>query len=837
MSNNAKNNMFIHLKHKLFFFLLTIPLIAFSQLSNDSTLKFVDYTSPEQYVVAGIKVSGVEFLDQNILANFSGIQIGQTIDIPGEKIQDAIKKYWEQGLFSDVKITYSQISKDTINLNIYLKELPRLQKLTIRGLKKSEVKDIEEKLNLKQGSQITDNVINRVEKTIKDHYTEKGFYNIQVDIMKKSEPNEPNKVNLTIIVNKNEKVKIEEVVIFGNQAFSDNRLERTLKKTKEKALRNIFSSAKFKKDEYINDKDNLIAFYNENGYRDARIVSDSVVQSSEDRLKVYITVNEGDKYYFGDIKWVGNTKYPTELLDQSFGIKKGDVFDQTLLEKRLFMDEDAVSSIYLNNGYLFSNIEPVEVSIENDSINFEMRIYEGKQARIDNVIIRGNTKTNEHVIRRELRTKPGKLFSKDDIMRSIRELAQLGHFDPEKIEPNPIPNPSEGTVDLEYNLVEKSSDQLEISGGYGGGMFVGTLGLRFSNFSASNIFNGKAWRPIPTGDGQTLSLRAQSNGSYYKAYNMTFVEPWFGGKKPNSFSVSLYHTVRNNSTRIDVKGDKWLKISGASVGLGQRLKWPDDYFTIYNELSYQHYLLKDWTGYFLYDNGMSNNVSYKIKFGRNSVDQPIYPRRGSSTYLSLQITPPYSLVNNKDYTQMTDKEKYKWIEYHKWKFNSNWYLRIVQNLVMRTRAEFGYLAHYNDKIGPSPFEGFDVGGSGIMGYNLYGRETIAMRGYEDGSLTPEINGSKSGNIYNKYTLELRYPFLLKTQATIYGLAFLEGGNCWYDFKSFDPFEIKKAAGFGVRAFLPMFGMLGVDFGYGFNPLIEGGQESGWQTHFIIGQEF
>ncbi len=798
----------------------------------------VDYTETNQYVIGGMEVIGVQFLDQHVLANLSGLHIGQKIDIPGENIQDALKNYWDQGLFSDVKITYTQKVNDTVYLKIYLKERPRLEKLSIKGLKKSQVEDIKEKIDLKRGSQITDNVINNVIKTIKDHYIEKGYYNIIVNAQKKAAKGASNTINLTLLVDKKEKVKIEEVTIRGNKAFTDNRLERTMKKTKEKAFRNLFRSAKFKKDKYKEDKNKLIDFYNENGYRDARIIADSVVLLSEDRIKVHITIKEGDKYYFGDIKWVGNTKYPTEILDQRLGIKKGDIFDQTLLDKRLFMDEDAVSSIYLNNGYLFSNIEPVETSIINDSINLEMRIFEGKQARIDEVIIKGNTKTNEHVIRRELRTKPGELFSKDDIMRSIRELAQLGHFDPEKIQPSPIPNPEEGTVDLEYDLVEKSNDQLEISGGYGGGMFVGTLGLRFSNFSTRNFFKRNAWRPIPTGDGQTLSLRAQSNGSYYKAYNITFVEPWFGGKKPNSFSVSLYHTVRNNSTRINKKGNKWLKISGASVGLGQRLKWPDDYFTIYNEVSYQNYHLHNWTGYFLFDNGMSNNISYKIKFGRNSVDQPIYPRRGASVYLSLQATPPYSLVNGKDYTTMTEKQKYRWIEYHKWKFKSNWYLRLVENLVVRTRAEFGYLAHYNDDIGPSPFEGFDVGGSGIMGYNLYGRETIALRGYDDGSLTPKLSGGKeSGNIYNKYTMELRYPFLLKTQATIYGLAFFEAGNCWYSFESFNPFEIKKATGFGIRAFLPMFGMLGVDFGYGYNAPREGQPKSKWQTHFIIGQEF
>ncbi len=798
----------------------------------------VNVDEPKEYEVGGIRVSNIKYLDAKNLKDMSGISVGDNIKVPGDKIQTAIKNYWNQELFSDVEIRADSIVNNLVYLEIYLQEHLRLNKYKITGIKKSEKKDLLEKLKLKQGKEINENVLNNIRLTIHDFFLEKGYSQTTIDI-KQVEASENNYVNLNININKNERIKIKNIIIKGNETFSDFRLERKMKDTKEKNIWNLFNSSKYIKEDFEDDQDKLISFYNKNGYRDARIDSISIKNISDKFLQITITIDEGNKYYFGEIDWVGNTKYSAEILDKMLGIQKGDVYDQELLEKRLFQAEDAITSLYLDNGYLFSNIEPVVGGINNDSINYKMRIFEGKQARINKIIIIGNTKTNEHVIRRELRTMPGELFSKSDIIRSIRELSQLGFFDPEKIQPNPIPHQKDGTVDIEYDLTEKSSDQLEISGGWGAGMLVGTIGVRFSNFSSKDLFNFKKWRPIPTGDGETLSLRAQSNGSYYQSYNISFVKPWFGGKRPNDFSISLYHTIRNNSYRFSKKADKWLKISGASVGLGRRLRWPDDYFNMYNELSYQQYNLKDWSGYFLFANGTSNNISFTTRFSRNSIDQPIFPRRGSSFAVSLQLTPPYSLLNTgiDNYATRNDQDKYRWIEYHKWKFNSKWYFTIVGNLVLYTRGEFGYLGHYNNDIGPSPFEGFDVGGDGLTGYNIYGRETIALRGYENSSITPRINGNKSGNVYDKFTMELRFPFVLKTAATVYGLAFLEGGNAWYDIKSFSPYDIKRSAGVGLRAFLPMFGLLGVDWGYGFDAIPGQPNANKGNFHFTIGREF
>ncbi|MCK4464701.1 MAG: outer membrane protein assembly factor BamA, partial [Bacteroidales bacterium] len=526
-------------------------------------------------------------------------------------------------------------------------------------------------------------------------------------------------------------------------------------------------------------------------------------------------------------------------------IKKGDPYNRIALEERLFFDEDAVNSVYMDNGYLFSSIDPVEVSVENDSIDLEMRIYEGKPATINKVIINGNTKTNEHVVRRELRTLPGDLFSKTQIMRSAREIAQLGHFDPEKISPNPIPNPNDGTVDLVFDLEEKANDQFEISGGWGANMLIGTIGLRFNNFSVKNIWKPKAWRPVPSGDGQSLSVRAQSNGRYYQAYNLTFIEPWFGGKKPNSLSLSIYRSTQSNGLKKDDVGRQSLNIYGASVGSGRRLSWPDDYFTLYNEISIQNYNLNNWRRYFLFSDGKSNNFSFKTSLTRAAAGvNPIYPTYGSIFSLSLQITPPYSLISGKDFSapDITDKERYKWIEYHKWVFKADWYLKLAGNLVLNTRAAFGYLGLFNNDIGPSPFEGFDLGGDGMTGYSLYGRETIALRGYENGSLTPTVLDSqgiakKAGNVYNKLTIELRYPISMNPQATIFVLTFLEGGNAWKRFKDLNPFGIRRSAGIGLRAFLPMFGLLGIDWGYGFDEIPGNPDANGGQFHFVIGQQF
>jgi outer membrane protein insertion porin family len=816
--------------------LFSFQTCLYSQVEDYSSLQVMDYSNARDYEIADVTVSGVEFLQPQVLISISGLQVGDKITVPGERTTKVVQKFWDQGLFSDVKLTAVKIEKGKIWLDIYLKEQPRLSRLELEGLKKGESQDLIEKINLRNGSQITADVLNNTERIIKEHFIDKGFYNTEIQIKQTPDTTRGNSVRMTVYVRKNERVKIEDIHFVGNKVFSETRLRRVMKNTKKIDI-NIFKPSKYIKNDFKEDKEKLLTFYNKNGYRDAKLRKDSVIILNDKRIMLYIFLEEGEKYFFRDIKWIGNTVYPAEVLNAYLGIKRGDVFDETILEERLNSDEDAVSSLYLDNGYLFFSVDPVEIKIEDDSIDFEMRIYEGKQATINDVIIKGNTKTNEHVVRREIRTKPGDLFDRSLLIRTVRELAQLGHFDPENIVPNPIPNPAEGTVDLEYNLVERANDQLEISGGWGANMLVGTIGLRFSNFSARNILNPKAWRPIPTGDGQTLSIRAQSNGKYYRAYNLSFIEPWFGGKKPNSLVVSFYHTITNNSLYWYESGDKSFKISGASVGMGRRLMWPDDFFTMYNEISIQQYELDNWTGYFLFSDGTSKNFSFNTTFARKSVDQLIYPRRGSTFSLSLQLTPPYSLFNDRDYTNLTDQEKYKWIEYHKWKFLADWYTTLAGNLVLATKAQFGYLGHYNNQIGPSPFEGFDVGGDGMSGYNIYGYETIALRGYENSSLTPRVNGMKAGNVYSKLTLELRYPITLNPSATVFVLGFLEGGDAWYSIDQFNPFIIKRSAGFGLRAFLPMFGLLGIDWGYGFDAVPGQPDANRNQFHFTIGQQF
>lgn len=824
--------------------LLSVEFFLFSQdtILNYNKVPVINYENPTEYEIEDVTVSGTEFFQKEILISMSGLVKGQKITLPGDDITKVIQKFNNQGLFSDVKIFAVKTERGKVWLNIYLRERPQMSKLEFRGLRKAEVDDMKEKLSLKPGGQVTDDVLNTIKRVIKQHYIEKGFLNTEVNIIQRADTSRANYVQLLIDVDKNEKVKIANIVITGNQAYTDRRIRRVLKKTKQRDL-NIFKGSKMVKKEYNEDKDKLHEFYNQNGYRDFKIITDSIAKISDDRINLYLKIEEGPKYYFGDISWIGNTIYPSEWLSRILEIKKGDIFNQKRLDKRLKDDEDAVMSQYLDYGYLFSDIEPVETSVENDTINFEMRVYEGKQATIDRVIIQGNDVTNEHVVRRELRTNPGDLFSKQDLIRSVRELANLGHFDPEQISPEPLPDPENGTVDIRYTLVEKSNNQFEISGGWGYNSLIGTVGLRFSNFSVKNIPDLKSWRPIPTGDGQTVSIRAQSNGKYYKSYSLSFIEPWFGGKKRNSFSVSFYQSKMSKfgytsyyyPDLSDVDG--YMKISGASIGLGRQLQWPDDYFHLMNEISFQRYKLNNYYGYFLFGEGTSNNFSISTTFARNSIDNPIYTKRGSSFSLSLQLTPPYSLFSNKDYSEVPQTELYNWIEFHKWKFLSDWYITLAGKLVLYSRAHFGYKGFYNKDIGPSPFEGFDLGGDGLTGYNLYGYETIALRGYENSSLTPRINGQKAGNVYEKLTIELRYPFSLNPQATIFGLVFVEGGNAWYSIKDYNPFIIKRSAGVGIRAFLPMFGLLGIDWGYGFDDIPGLPDANGGQFHFTIGQQF
>ena len=798
----------------------------------------IDYSSPQEYYIKSIDVQGVRYLDEEILANLSGLRRGERVTIPGEKITQAINNLWSQGLFSDVKIYAQEVESDSVTLGIFLQEQPRLSGFNITGVRNREEKDIREDLKLKQGSQVNTNVLNNIRETIKEYFFDKKFLNTEIDITRVDDTTRNNRVALRIRVDKNEKVKIKDITFSGNEVFDDGELRRSMEHTHKKNW-NIFQGSKFLPEKYEEDKEKILEKYRNNGYRDARIVDDTVYSVSEDRIKIHMDIHEGKQYFFDDINWTGNTVYPTGALMERLKIDEGDPFDMSLLNERINAAEDAVGNMYLDNGYLFFNANPVITQIEDDSVDVEIRIHEGKQARLNRIIIEGNTKTNEHVVRRELRTQPGDLFNRSAIQRSQRELAQLGFFDPEQMGIEPINiNQSRGEVDLNYKVVEKPSDQLEISGGWGAGMFVGTVGITFNNFSARRIFDKEAWKPVPSGDGQTLSLRARTNGRYYKNYSVSFVEPWLGGERPNQFSVSAYHSVQNTASYFYQQDTSHFKITGGSIGLQQRLQWPDDYFILRNSLSFERYNLKDWyRGSFIIEDGIANNFSFSTTFGRNSVSQPIYPRGGSKFMLTLKLTPPYSLFTDINYRTASQKVKYNWIEYHKWKFKSEWYQSLIGDLVLAFNGEFGYLGYYNSDIGHSPFGTFDVGGDGISGYNLYGRETIALRGYENSSLTPIVNGKKAGNIYERTYMELRYPVSLKRQATIYVLGFVEAGNAWYNFDEFDPLSLKRSAGIGLRAFLPMFGLLGIDWGYGFDEIPGRPDANGGQFHFVIGQQF
>lgn len=804
-------------------------------------IRIVDYTDPVEYVVGDIKVTGVKYLDANAIVGLSGIRKYSRILVPGDAITQAVQKLWQQGLFSDVKIRATETRSDTIFLEIQLAERARISSVEYHGLKKNEIQNITEKVNLVSGSQLTDHVISNTRSIIRDHFVEKGFLNTAVRMVQKADPESPNNIILNIHVDKDERVKISDIVFEGNETFDDKRLRRVMKNTKKKNL-NIFKASKYVDDMFEEDKQSLIDFYNENGFRDFRIVNDTIIQESEDRVLMAIMVDEGEQYRFGDIEWVGNSVYPQGLLDEVLNINEGDVYNRNLLEERLTYDEDAVSSLYLNNGYLFSNLMPVETDISNDSIDIEIRIQEGEQATLNKVIIKGNTRTNEHVVRRELYTLPGDLFSKEAIMRSARQVAVLGHFDPETINPQPLMNPGEGTVDLEYSLEETANDQFEISGGWGAGMLVGTVGVRFNNFAIRNFFKPEHWRPYPSGDGQSMSIRAQSNGRIYQSYNVSFVEPWLGGKKPNTFNVSAYRSLMTNGSRKGEESRQSMIIDGATIGLGKRLERPDNYFSLYSELSYQRYNLNNYNVYsFLFRNGVSNLLTLTTKLTRfSSGPNLIYPRGGSTFNLSLQLTPPYSLLSGKDYSNATQQEKYKWIEFHKWLFKGEYYYEVFDKFVLAPRFAFGYLGHYNSDIGPSPFENFYLGGDGMTGYSFYGRDVIALRGYENGSLTPSVvsngNSVPSGNVYTKLTFEMRYPITLNPQATIYGLVFLEAGKAWYELKEFNPFDLHRSAGVGLRANLPMFGLLGIDWAYGFDP-VSGKDVHGHQFHFVMGQQF
>ncbi|MBN1118914.1 MAG: outer membrane protein assembly factor BamA [Bacteroidales bacterium] len=831
-------------KFLVLFFIVFQILNTFSQEVNTDSLQVIDYSRTREYVIAEIKVTGVKYLNPTHLVSISGLHRGQEITIPGSDISNAIKNYWRHGLFADVKIIITKIEGTNVYLEIQLVEQPRMSDLIISGIKKAEQDDIKEKIELKKGTQITDNIINNTVTIIKRHYIEKGFFNIDLNIRQKADTAGQNRVVLYIDIDKNERVKIEEIIFEDNEVFTDKKLRHNLKKTKQRDL-NIFKGSKYIEADYKEDKIKLIDFYNKNGYRDAKIVKEELYPINEERVGLKLTMYEGNQYYIRNIRWVGNTKYPSEYLTRVLGIKEKQIYDKQHLEDRLNMDEDAISTLYMDNGYLFFSVTPVEMKVEEDSVDLELRIYEGNPATISQIIINGNTKTNEHVVRRELYTRPGELFSKSDLMRSYREIANLGHFNPENIGVDPLPNQADGTVDIKYTLEERANDQLELSGGWGGGYgFVGSVGVKFTNLAVGKILDKSAWRPVPTGDGQTFSIRAQSN-IRYQGFNMSFLEPWFGGKKPNSLSISTNYTIirylTSSGLKYTTKGT--FQTLGGAVGFGKRLKWPDDYFSIYSELGYNQYKLNDYPGYPL-NSGSYNLVTFKNVLSRSSQDQMIYPRKGSALSLTVTVTPPFSLINGKDYSKLEYTEKFKNIEFHKWVFKSAWYTQIAGDLVLALKSEFGALGFYNENIGYPVFEKFDMGGSGLSGYTMMGTDVIPLRGYQDGALTPKktyitednyTSTYDNGNVYTRFYSELRYPISLNPSATLYGLVFLEGGNVWDEWDKFNPYAIKRSAGVGIRAFLPMFGLLGFDWGYGFDYLDDGSGKKG-EFHFIIGQQ-
>ncbi len=825
-------------KYQIIFFFILVATLANAQVQVGGDSISFSYDQPHQYEIGGVTVSGTRYLDEQVLINLSGLIVGDTIEIPGDKISKAIQNLWKQGLFSDVKIAVGRVQGNRAFLDLQLAEKPRLSKFTFsKGVSKSEADKIREKIHLERDKVITENVLTSTKNIVRDFYIEKGFLNTNVDILEHKDTLFTNRDILEIIVDKVTKIHINNIDFIGLSAMKPGKLHRAMKNTKTKRWYKIFTTSKFIESNFEEDKTKIIAKYLDQGYRDAKITDTKITKYNKKRLNIQMTISEGHKYFFRNINWIGNTKHTSQELSSILGIKKGDVYDQSVLEERLFMSQSSrdVSSLYMDDGYLFFQVTPVEVNVENDSIDLEMRIYEGKQARINKVTVSGNTKTNDRVIIREIRTKPGQLFSREAIIRTQRELAQLGYFDQEKLGVNPKPNPADGTVDIEYVVEEKPSDQFELQGGYGANQLVGSLGVSFNNFSARSILKKGGWRPIPSGDGQRLSLRFQTNGKYYQSYNASFTEPWLGGKKPNSLSVSAYQTIQSNGRS---KGDPLrssIVITGGSVGLGKRLKWPDDYFSLYHELDYQYYQLNNYTSGFLFTNGYANNLYFQHTLSRNSIDAPIYPRSGSQVSLTLQWTPPYSFFNGLDYSKASDQEKYKFIEYHKWKFSTSFFSKIAGNLVLNVKTQYGFLGMYNRAVGASPFERFYVGGDGLTaGFLFDGRELIGVRGYKDYSTITPTGG---GTIFDKYTFELRYPVSLNPSATIYLLTFAEGGNAWQHFKDFNPFSVKRSAGVGIRIFLPIFGLLGLDYGWHYDDYPGSATDSKGHLSFTIGQQF
>lgn len=811
----------------------------------------MDAAMPMEYEIGGITVSGTRTTDPNAIKLFTGLQVGDKITVPGERISRAIENLWDQKLFGDISIEAAEIRGRTIFLNIIVVEKPRLSRFKFEGVSKNEGDKLREEIELVRGQQVNDAVLASTRNLIRKYYVDKGFLKASTTVIEKQDTLMENSVLLILKVDKGPKVRIKEVTFSGNENIPDDRLRRTLKKTKRKRWWNIFGGSKFIASDYKDDKNRLLDLYNEKGHRNAAIVKDTMYHVKDDRIRIDITVDEGARFHWRNVNISGNSKHATEELKEILNIRKGDVYNKRSLDSRLFMNPSGrdITSLYMDDGYLSFYPDPVELLVEGDSIDLDLRIREGKQYRIRSVIIKGNTKTNEHVVRREIRTKPGELFNRSDVMRTQRELSTLGYFNPETLGVNPVQDPRTGTVDLEYTVEEKPSDRLELSGGWGAGRVVLSLGVSFTNFSLRNTFKKGAWTPLPAGDGQTLNLRAQTNGRFFQSYNISFVEPWLGGRKPNSLSFSAYYSVQSNGQpnflntsegRIRNPELQRLDIWGATLGLGKRLTWPDDYFILRQNLSYQNYDLRNFSsGGVVFDfvNGNSNVLAYQLQVSRNSVDQPFFARTGSDISFSVKATPPFSrwFPGGRDYATLPPEQRFQWAEFHKWKFTTQWFNKLTNsksghNLVLMTRAGFGFLGLYNPAVGRSPFERFYLGGAALTGFQLDGREVVGLRGYDDFSLSPN-----TGNfVVAKYTAELRFPVSLNPSATIFTLAFAQAGNTWNSFDQFDPFRLYRSAGVGLRLFLPMFGPMGLDYGWRFDDVPGQPNMARSQFHFTIG---
>ncbi|MDR0364988.1 MAG: BamA/TamA family outer membrane protein [Bacteroidales bacterium] len=864
----------------LLFLLTLIPASLISQTIIGDVIS-LDYNKPKTYEIGGVTVSGVKYLDKNVLIMISGLTVGDQISIPGDAITKSVNKLWDQGLFDDVKIYATNVQGNKIFLEIYLQERPRLSKFRINGLKKSDVDNLRDEIKLTRGDVVTENLLMRTKNIITRYFTKKGFLAVEVDITEEPDTTRRNEVTLAIDVKKNKKVKIQEINVHGNEQFTATRVRSLLKNTKEKgsfkvinysdslvagilrgtfklspyevfdnvvkwgenyANPRIFKSSKYVESDYSEDKMKLLGKYNEMGFRDAQIVKDSVYLVDNHNIGIDIYLDEGLQYYFGDLNWVGNTKYSDEQLNSILRIEKGEVYNRSNMETNLFFNPNGfdVSSLYMDDGYLFFNVQPVEVRVEGDTIDMELRVYEGIQARISKVGVKGNNRTNDYVILREIRSKPGQLFNRSAIIRTQRELAQMQYFNPEKLGLDYNPNPADGSVDLTFLVEEASADQIELSGGWGYGRIIGTLSLRLANFSIKNFFKKEAWHPFPSGDGQQLTISFQTYGRGYWSAGFSFIEPWLGGKKANALTLVYYYSQYSNADRIKKYDPLYFSVRNhrTEVGITHRLKWPDDFFSIYTGVGLEFYNLQNFSAMFPVGSGTGNfyNFNLNLALRRNSTDNWIYPRSGSDITLGLKLTPPWSLLGNKDYQSSDESEKYRWIEYHKWKLNAAFYQRIVGDLVLSAKIRFGFLGYYNSDIGATYFERYFLGGDGLSGYNNYdGREIVSMRGYTNNSITAEYsyNTDIGGTIYDRFSIELRYPITLNPSATIYALGFIEAGNCWDNFKTFNPFNTYKSAGLGLRFYLPIFGMLGLDWGYGFDEVPGKPSAHGGHFHFSI----